>query len=200
VYDADGNRVLGTVAGVTTAYVNGLYEWHPSASSGGATTKYYEGGAMRRTGYAANNGISYVLGDQLGSSSKIVGQNGVLQASNYFLPFGGNRGGSAFSDLTTKRFTGQYQTSYCTVFMSVWNIQSDSPVCDELGLVDGRPANLRSQSWSVDHHQQRCLRRQRQASVVPVAGGSASASKPQRSATMLAIQAQLHNVAGVPRS
>jgi RHS repeat-associated protein len=103
VYDADGNRVLDTVAGVTTAYVNGLFEWQ-----GGASTKYYEGGAMRRSGYAVNNGISYVLGDQLGSSSNIVGQNGSLQASNYYLPFGGNRGGSAFSDLTTKRFTGQY--------------------------------------------------------------------------------------------
>jgi YD repeat-containing protein len=106
VYDADGNRVLGTIAGVTTAYIAGLYEWQA-----GATTKYYDSGAMRRTGYAANNGISYVLGDQLGSSSKIIGQNGMLQASNYFLPFGGNRGGSVFSDLTTKRFTGQYQTS-----------------------------------------------------------------------------------------
>jgi RHS repeat-associated protein len=106
VYDADGNRVLGTVNGVATAYIAGLYEYQ-----NGATTKYYDTGAMRRSGYGANNGISYVLGDQLGSSSKIVGQNGALQASNYFLPFGGNRGGSAFSDLTTKRFTGQYHES-----------------------------------------------------------------------------------------
>jgi RHS repeat-associated protein len=103
MYDADGNRVLGTVGGVTTAYIAGLYEWQA-----GATTKYYDGGAMRRSGYAANNGITYVLGDQLGSSSKIVSQSGALQSSNYYSPFGGNRGGSAFSDLTTKRFTGQY--------------------------------------------------------------------------------------------
>ncbi len=71
VYDADGNRVKGTVNGVTTTCIAGLYEYQ-----NGATTKYYDGGAMRRTGYAANNGISYVLGDQLGSSSVIVGQDG----------------------------------------------------------------------------------------------------------------------------
>ena len=63
---------------------------------------------MRRTGYASNNGISYMLGDQLGSTSVIVGQNGTAQATNYYYPFGGNRGGAAFSDLTAKRFTGQY--------------------------------------------------------------------------------------------
>jgi RHS repeat-associated protein len=106
VYDADGNRVLGTVGSVTTAYIAGLYEWQADA-----TTKYYEGGGMRRSGYAANNGISYVLGDQLGSTSVIVGQSGIAQATNYYFPFGGNRGGGAFSDLTTKRFTGQYHES-----------------------------------------------------------------------------------------
>jgi RHS repeat-associated protein len=103
VYDADGNRVKGTVNGVTTSYVAGLFEWQA-----GATTKYYDGGAIRRTGYGSGNGISYVLSDQLGSSTTIVSQAGSALSTNYYFPFGGNRGGSAFSDLTTKRFTGQY--------------------------------------------------------------------------------------------
>ena len=47
LYDAEGNRVKGTVAGVTTVYIAGLYEYQ-----NGAVTKYYEGGALRRTGYA----------------------------------------------------------------------------------------------------------------------------------------------------
>ena len=93
----------GTISGTTTVYIAGLYEWQ-----NGATTKYYDGGAMRRTGYASGNGLNYILGDQLGSSSVIVGQNGVAQATNYYFPYGGNRGSSVFSDLTTKRFTGQY--------------------------------------------------------------------------------------------
>jgi YD repeat-containing protein len=90
-------------AATTTAYVNGLYEYQ-----NGATTKYYDGGVMRRSGYAADNGISYVLGDQLGSTSVIAGQNGAALATNLYLPFGGRRGVNAFSPLTTKRFTGQY--------------------------------------------------------------------------------------------
>ena len=103
VYDTDGNRVKGTVNGTTTVYIAGLYEYQ-----GGATTLYYEGNALRRTGYAANNGVFYLLQDQLKSSSVLTNQNGTVNSRNYFYPFGGNRGGAVFSALTTKRFTGQY--------------------------------------------------------------------------------------------
>ncbi len=102
LYDADGNRVKGTVGGVTTVYIAGLYEWQ-----NGATTKYYEGGALRRAGYASQNGVFYTLADQLRSTSVLVNQNGTVNGRNYFYPYGGNRNG-AFSGLTTKRFTGQY--------------------------------------------------------------------------------------------
>ncbi|MFN8493911.1 MAG: RHS repeat-associated core domain-containing protein [Caldilineaceae bacterium] len=103
VYDADGNRVKGTVNGTTTVYLAGLYEYQS-----GATTLYYEGNALRRTGYATDNGVFYLLQDQLKSSSALINQNGTVNSRNYFDPFGGNRGGAAFSALTTKRFTGQY--------------------------------------------------------------------------------------------
>ena len=105
LYDADGARVKGEVGSVTTIYIAGVYEWQT-----GSTTKYYEGGAMRRTGYASDNGISYILGDQLGSSSVIIGQSGGVQATNYYYPYGANRG-NIFADLTMKRFTGQYHES-----------------------------------------------------------------------------------------
>ncbi len=49
VYDASGSRVKGTINSVTTVYVAGLYEYQ-----NGATTLYYEGGAMRRSGYASD--------------------------------------------------------------------------------------------------------------------------------------------------
>ncbi len=103
VYDADGNRVMGTVAGVTTVYIAGLYEWQA-----GAVTQYYEGGAIRRMGYANDNGVFYVVSDHLRSTSVLVNQNGTVNSRNYYYPYGGNRGGSAFSGVTTKRFTGQY--------------------------------------------------------------------------------------------
>ena len=108
VYDADGNRVKSTVAGVTTVYIAGIYEYQ-----GGATTKYYEGNALRRTGYGTNDGIFYTLRDHLNSSSVITNRSGAVVSPNdnqYFYPFGGNRG-AAFSGVTTKRFTGQYHES-----------------------------------------------------------------------------------------
>ena len=103
LYDADGSRVKGTVAGVTTVYIAGVYE-----QSGAASTSYYEGGAMRRAGYASSNGVFYLLQDQLKSTSVIADQAGAEAARQFFYPYGGNRGGAAFSELTTKRFTGQY--------------------------------------------------------------------------------------------
>ena len=102
MYNTDGNRVMGTVNGVTVVYIAGLYEWQA-----GATTTYYDGGAMRRSGHASDNGVFYVLADHLGSTSVIVSQTGVEMSREYHYPYGANRG-SAFSELTTKRFTGQY--------------------------------------------------------------------------------------------
>ena len=56
LYDAAGRGVNGTVAGVSTVYIAGLYE-----QSGAASASYYEGGAMRRAGYAESNGVFYLL-------------------------------------------------------------------------------------------------------------------------------------------
>jgi len=76
-----------------------------------ASTTYYEtqGGAMamRRAGYPTDNGIFYVLSDHLGSSSVILAQDGTVVKRDYYYPYGGNRG-TPYTDVTTKRFTGQY--------------------------------------------------------------------------------------------
>jgi hypothetical protein len=81
LYDADDNRVKGTVAGVTTVYIAGLYEYQ-----NGAVTKYYEGGAMRRSGYASGNGITYALSDHLNSTSVLVNQNGTVNSRDFYYP------------------------------------------------------------------------------------------------------------------
>ena len=96
-YDADGNRIKG---------MGGVYE-----QSGSAATSYYEGGAMRRAGHVENNGVFYLLTDQLKSTGVIATQAGVEVTRQYYYPYGGNRSGAAFSSLTTKRFTGQYHES-----------------------------------------------------------------------------------------
>ena len=81
LYDADGNRVKGTVVGVTTVYIVGLYEYQ-----NGAVTQYYEGGALRRTGYTSGNGVFYSLSDHLRSTSVLVNQNGTVNSRNYYYP------------------------------------------------------------------------------------------------------------------
>ena len=50
------------------------------------------------------------MDDQLHSTTAIVDATGTLQAQQYYYPYGANRGG-AQSDLTDKRFTGQYHES-----------------------------------------------------------------------------------------
>ena len=59
---------------------------------------------MRRSGYGVDDGVFYLLQDHLKSSSVFVHQSGTTLSTNYYLPYGGNRG-AAFSDLSTKRFT-----------------------------------------------------------------------------------------------
>ena len=52
-----------------------------------------------------------MLQDHLNSSSGFVDQAGNTVTTNYYYPYGGNRGSTAFSGLSTKRFTGQYHES-----------------------------------------------------------------------------------------
>ena len=91
---------------MTTIYIGGVYEYQA-----GASTTYYagQGGlvALRRSGYASDNGLFYILNDHLGSTSVLLNQDGTVAKREFYYPYGGNRG-TAFSDLTTRRFTGQY--------------------------------------------------------------------------------------------
>jgi RHS repeat-associated protein len=57
------------------------------------------------------NDTFYLLQDHLKSSSVFVAQAGGVVATNYYYPYGGNRGSTAFSFRSAKRFTGQYHES-----------------------------------------------------------------------------------------
>ena len=115
VYDADGTRVKSTVGGVTTVYIAGLYEFIENGATD-KVTKYYEGNALRRSGYGVDDGVFYLLRDHLSSSSVILNQSGtvVTNGNQYYTPYGSNRGGTPFSAVTTKRFTGQYHENGLT--------------------------------------------------------------------------------------
>ncbi len=114
VYDADGNRVKSTVGSVITVYIAGVFEFIEAGTTD-KMTKYYEGNALRRSGYGVDDGVFYTLRDHLNSSSVIMNQSGtvVTNGNQYYLPYGNNRG-SAFSGVTTKRFTGQYHENGLT--------------------------------------------------------------------------------------
>ena len=106
------DRVKGTVGGVTTVYIAGVFEFIENGATD-KITKYYDGNAMRRSGYGVDDGVFYLLQDHLKSSSVFVNQAGNTLATNYYYPYGGNRGGT-FSNLSTKRFTGQYHEAGLT--------------------------------------------------------------------------------------
>jgi YD repeat-containing protein len=62
-YDGDGNRVKFPINGTITTFVGNYYE-----VSGSTVTKYYFAGASR-VAMSVNGTMSYLLSDQLGSTS-----------------------------------------------------------------------------------------------------------------------------------
>ncbi|MEZ4711505.1 MAG: hypothetical protein R3A44_30205 [Caldilineaceae bacterium] len=101
VYDGDGQRVKGTVGGVTTAYVGNYYE-----VSGGTVKKYYYAGSTR---IAMKSGatLSWLLGDHLGSTAITV--SGTTESGEVrYHPWGADRYSSG-STPTSFKYTGQRQ-------------------------------------------------------------------------------------------
>jgi RHS repeat-associated protein len=104
VYDGDGQRVKGTVAGVTTTYVGTHYEVE------GATTRkyYYLGG--QRVAMLENSTVYYLLGDHLGSTALTVNSAGAKYGELRYKAFGETRYTFGTTP-TTFAFTGQRQES-----------------------------------------------------------------------------------------
>ncbi len=108
VYDGDGNRVKGTVNGVTIAYIGSpaiqqYQEWTGSTSS---MRKFYYAGSTRvamRTGIST---LRYILEDHLGGMAVTTDSNGAYQTELRYYPWGERRFGYG-SIPTTFQFTGQ---------------------------------------------------------------------------------------------
>jgi hypothetical protein len=104
----DGNRVKAAVGLVTTAYVGAYYE-----KQGSGVTKYYYAGevrmALRRSGYATGNGLFWLLGDHLGSTSVTVASSGSKVAELRYKAWGETRYQSGTTP-TSYRFR-RHQTS-----------------------------------------------------------------------------------------
>jgi RHS repeat-associated protein len=100
LYDGDGNRVKSTV-GTTTVYIGTYYE-----VTGGSVTKYYYQGSSR-VAMRNSNGVRYLFGDHLGSTSVTADGTGGNVIRQLYKAWGEVRYSS--SSLPTKyTYTGQY--------------------------------------------------------------------------------------------
>jgi RHS repeat-associated protein len=105
VYDGDGNRVKGTVAGVTATYVGNYFEWKTNTTD---MKKYYYAGSTRVAMCTGTNPFTpnFLLGDHLGSTAITVSISGTKTAELRYYPWGTTRY-TYGSSPTTFQFTGQ---------------------------------------------------------------------------------------------
>jgi RHS repeat-associated protein len=103
VYDGDGQRVKGTVSGVTTTYIGNWFEWSGSTST---MKKYYYSGATRVAMRTGSSTLNYLLSDHLGSTAITANSGGGLSAELRYRPWGETRY-TWGSTPTTLRYTGQ---------------------------------------------------------------------------------------------
>ncbi len=104
-YDGDGRRVKGSAAAITFTAVGGYYE------RTGATTirKYYTFNG-RVVAMRQNGTLSWLLADQLGSTSMAVSLTGTVQSQQRYWPWGTARNASG-SLPTDYRYTWQQEVS-----------------------------------------------------------------------------------------
>jgi len=91
--------------GVTTTYIGNYYEW----TDAGSAQYYYSGSqpiAMRRSGYGGDNGLFWVFGDHLGSTSVTANSGGGYFSEVRYKAWGETRFTSGNTP-TTFRYTGQ---------------------------------------------------------------------------------------------
>ncbi|MDZ7414243.1 MAG: RHS repeat-associated core domain-containing protein, partial [candidate division KSB1 bacterium] len=124
VYDGDGKRVKATVGSTTTVYIGNYYE-----QTGAGVTRYYYAGsqriALRRSGYASDNGLFYVLADHLGSTAVTADASGTKTGELRYYPYGSTRSTWGTTP-TTYRFTGQREES--TIGLYFYNARWYDPV------------------------------------------------------------------------
>ncbi len=111
-YDGDGNRVKSVVNSVTTAYVGSHFEWTGSTDT---MKKYYSAGGTRvgiRVGSSTGQttGLSWLFGDQLGSTSITLNASGAETGELRYTPWGETRYNTGTTP-TTFRYTGQREQS-----------------------------------------------------------------------------------------
>ncbi len=107
-YDGDGKRVKGEIiGGATTGYVGNYAEW--VVDNVQTLVKYYYAGGTRVAMRSGSSDPLWLLGDHLGSTSKVVYYDGLSEHSQQlYNPWGEKRYPTGAPTLpTTFRYTGQ---------------------------------------------------------------------------------------------
>ena len=87
IYDGDGKRVVSTVTGGNTIrFIGNYYEYRSSTS----IDKYYFAGSQR-VAMRDSTGLTYILGDHLGSTSITTNASGVFTSELRYRTFGDTR-------------------------------------------------------------------------------------------------------------
>ncbi len=107
--DGDGNRIKGTIAWVTTAFIGNYTEWITNATY--PLVKYYYADstriAMRSCTFGGTClGFKFLLGDHLGSTSITTDSSGNNPITQSYYPWGEKRWSSGTIP-TTFQYTGQ---------------------------------------------------------------------------------------------
>lgn len=153
-YDGDGARVKKVVSGTTTYYVGNWYE----KTGDGSTKYYYHGGrlvALRRSGYASDNGLFYIHADHLGSTMLTTDSGQDVVAEQRFYPWGEATRYTSGTQKTEFNFTGQrldsstsllhYGARYYDPVLRRW-VQPDTVVPDP-----GNPQDLNRYAYVLNN-------------------------------------------------
>jgi RHS repeat-associated protein len=101
VYDGDGQRVQATLNGVTTQFVGSHVEWQSSTTD---MVRYYYAGGVRVAMRTGADGLVWLVGDHLGSTSIAVTDTSGATERQGYKAWGETR----FGSLPTKyQFAGQ---------------------------------------------------------------------------------------------
>jgi RHS repeat-associated protein len=104
-YDGGGERVRAVSGGVTTIYLEGL--WEETLGTGATVKTHYSfGGQLVAVRNSAPASLSYLRGDHLGSVRLATGTSGAVLNSQAFGPWGEEQAGSGVPQTSTD-FTGQ---------------------------------------------------------------------------------------------
>jgi RHS repeat-associated protein len=112
IYDGDGNLVVSIENGITTTLIGEHYEWR---GAGASMTRYYYAGstrlAMRVGAGTGTEGVQFLLGDHLGSTSVTTDGSGGSVVRQGYTPWGAVRYQVGGTLSTPYRFTGQRESS-----------------------------------------------------------------------------------------